>query len=81
MGNDSSTAVIEMGYILSEDDHLLLLQIRNQLRLLATLAAPRSKLDDHHYFELPACALYENYCDLHDALDSIARNAQWRAGS
>lgn len=77
----STTApdILETGYVISEDDHLLLLQVRNQLKLLSVLSAPRSSLDDLHVFELPTCSLAESYRELHDALDAIARNAQWMA--
>lgn len=79
MKNDIVADVVPSGYLISEDDHLLLTQVRNQLRLLTVLSSPRSELDDDHTLDLPPAVLAHNYEVLHDAIATVARNAQWHA--
>lgn len=68
-----------MGYIISEDDHLLLTGVRDQLRLLMTLCAPRGPLDGDLPLELQPSALAHNYQTLHESVELITRNARWLA--
>lgn len=79
MKKEIATSVATSGYLISEDDHLLLTQVRNQLRLLTVLSSPRSEPDDDYTLDLSPAVLAQNYEGLHTALDTITRNAQWHA--
>lgn len=64
-----------MGYFLSEDAHLALLQTREQLRLLALLADPRALNEPE--LTLSAGALAECFWRLAGELDKVAEAAVW----
>ena len=64
-----------MGYLLSEDAHLALLQTRGQLRLLALLADPRAS--DEPELVLSPGALAECFWRLAGELDKVAEAALW----
>lgn len=68
-----------MGYIISEDDHLLLTGVRDQLRLLMTLSAPRGPHDLDMPLDLQPSALAQSYHCLHESIDVVTRNARWLA--
>ena len=66
-----------MGYLISEEDHLLRTGVRDQLRLLMTLSAPRGSNDQDFPLDLQPSALAQSYQSLHESIDVVARNARW----
>jgi hypothetical protein len=68
-----------MGYVISEEDHLLLTGVRDQLRLLMTLSAPRGPCDLDLPLDLQPSALAQSYQSLHESVELVARNARWLA--
>ncbi|NZA26837.1 hypothetical protein H0E84_10615 [Luteimonas sp. SJ-92] len=67
------------GYLLPEDAHLALVQVRDRLHLLACLAAPRSPHDDLPSAELPLrpAALADCFQELADRCGRSLEEARW----
>lgn len=70
-------------YLLSEDAYVALMQLRERVRLLALLAAPRSAADDRPEATLaiPVPALAENFQHLLREIDTCVKGAGWRPAS
>lgn len=71
----------DSGYEMSEDAQLRLLQVRDQLQMLAALASPRHPHEDASAeLMLRPAALARCFEHLAGELDAVLQDMKWRSG-
>ncbi|MGN7830728.1 XAC0095 family protein [Pseudoxanthomonas sp. 22568] len=66
-----------MGYWVSEEHQLRLVQLRDQLRLMSDLSSPRNPQDEHMRLPIKLQAMADCFAGMSDDLGRVLRRMQW----
>lgn len=66
-----------MGYWMSEEHQLRLVQLRDQLRLMSDLSSPRNQQDEHLRLPIKLQAMADCFAGMSDDLGRVLRRMEW----
>lgn len=69
-----------MVYLMEEETQLQLVQLRDHLKLLSTLASPRFSQDEHHCLPIPLQALSDCFASLAQDVGGLLEALRYHYG-